>query len=433
MRTFRVEHLGCKVNQYEARALEEGLSRLGLQPAGPGGPADLHVLNTCSVTEHAGATSRKLVRRSVRESPGATVLVTGCYAESDRQRVEHIPGVTRVFGNAEKEGLLGWVASDLLHLPLDAGAARFRITGGGGQTRAFVKVEDGCDDRCTFCIIPRLRGPARSRPEDEVVAEVRDLVRAGHQEVVLTGVHLGYYGKETGSPRKALPALLRRLVKLPGLHRLKLSSIEVHEITSELVALFASEPVLSPHLHLPLQSGSDNVLRLMRRKYNRRLFLERVLTLRERLVEPALSTDVIVGFPGEGDADFEDTLEVVRRAGFMKVHVFPYSPRAGTAAAGLEGALPAEIVAARKQRLLEVDALQGAAFRRGFLGRRVEVLVEGRRDSATGLLTGLTERYLRVLLPGPDRLQGHLVDVRVLRDGEAGAVLGELVTEGVAA
>ena len=410
MLTFRVAFVGCKVNQYEAEALREGLQRLGLGVSGDDEVTDLFVLNTCSVTGQAGATSRKLVRRAVRENPAVDVLVTGCYAESDRAVLEALPGVVAVFGNGDKDRIVPFVARRSLGAEVpDTEPLRITRT---EQTRAFVKIEDGCDDACSFCIIPLLRGPARSRAPETILAEVRDLVAAGHREVVLTGVHLGYFGKETGNPRAALHELLVGLIHIPGLARLKLSSIEVHEITDTLLDLMAAWPVFVPHFHIPLQSGSDRILRLMRRKYRSSRFLDRIDAIRSRWDRPALSTDVIVGFPGEAERDFRDTLAVCEQAGFMKVHVFPYSARGGTAAPDLPDPVPDSTREERKQRLLAWDAERGVAWRRMFVGEPLEVLVESRRDAATGLLTGLTGRYVRVLFDGPDRLMGQLVDVR---------------------
>lgn len=429
MKTFQVEFLGCKVNAYEIEALREGFRHLGMVETSLADAADVYVLNTCSVTANAGSTSRNRVRRALRRNPDTQVLVTGCYAESDRDRLEGIGGVRRIFGNDEKDGILPWIASELLGEP-DRELPPFRITRMGEQTRAFVKIEDGCDDNCTFCIIPTLRGPARSREPDEIVEEVGELVRSGHKEIVLTGVHIGYFGKGlpdlaegSGAVRRGahLVALLRRLARIPGLERLKLSSIEVHEITDELVELFASDPVFAPHFHLPLQAGCDRTLRRMRRKYNTALFRDRVEALRAAIPEPAISTDVIVGFPGETDADFEASLEFCRSIGFVKIHVFPYSVREGTPAATMEDPIDHRTSERRKHALLALDEEHGNAWRRGFVGRTVGVLVEGRPDAA-GRLTGLTERYLRVGFEGPERLHGEIVPVRVDEVIEGGVV-----------
>ena len=430
MKTFQVDFLGCKVNAYEIEALREGFRHLGLSEARDGDGADVYVLNTCSVTANAGSTSRNRVRRALRENPRADVLVTGCYAESDRDLIERIEGVRRIFGNDEKEAILPFVASELMGAP-DAEIPPFRITRMGAQTRAFVKIEDGCDDHCTFCIIPTLRGEARSRDPSDIVEEVGELIRSGHREVVLTGVHIGYFGKglpdngvPSSGPRRRgahLAALLRRLVRIPGLERLKLSSIEVHEITDDLVALLASDERFAPHFHLPLQAGCDRTLRRMRRKYDTKIFRQRVRALQSAIHAPALSTDVIVGFPGETDADFQETMAFCRDIGFMKLHVFPYSVREGTPAAEMDGHLPSRVIDERRHALLALDEDLGGRWRQGFVGQTVPVLVEGRPHRDSGKLTGLTDRYLRVVFDGPERLRGEIVPVRV--DGVEGAVV----------
>ncbi|MAG55747.1 MAG: tRNA (N(6)-L-threonylcarbamoyladenosine(37)-C(2))-methylthiotransferase MtaB [Planctomycetes bacterium] len=430
MKTFNVEFLGCKVNAWEIEALREGFRHLGLSEA-TDGQADIYVLNTCSVTANAGSTSRNRIRRARRGNPDTQVLVTGCYAESDPERIEGIGGIRRIFGNEQKDGIVPFVAHELLGLDADAPLPAYRITRMGDQTRAFVKIEDGCDDNCTFCIIPTLRGGARSRDPDEIVEEVNDLVRSGHHEIVLTGVHIGYFDEGQGTRGSALIRLLRRLARIPGLERLKLSSIEVHEITPELVALFASDPVFAPHFHLPLQAGSDRTLARMRRKYSTRTFRERVAALREHVADPAISTDVIVGFPGETDEDFAETLSFCREMAFMKIHVFPYSVREGTAAAEFPDHVAPEVLDARKHALLALEGDLGARWRAGFVGQDVTVLVEGRRDAHSGWLTGLTDRYLRVHVDGPDRLFGTLVPATVTRvvDGAVTGVRREATVE----
>ncbi len=423
MKTFHVEFLGCKVNAYEIEALREGLRHLGLSEATADVGADLCVINTCSVTGNAGATSRKRVRQALRRNPSTEVLVTGCYAESDGERLRAMDGVRRVFGNDEKEEILRFVTRDLMG-DREVALPPFRITRMGSQTRAFVKIEDGCDDACTFCIIPVLRGPASSRDPDVIVDEVRGLVESGHKEIVLTGVHIGYFGKGLpdtgagpagGAERRGahLVALLERLSAIPGLQRLKLSSIEVHEITDDLIALFSSTPVFAPHFHLPLQAGCDTTLRRMRRKYSVARFRDRVAALRDAVRAPAISTDVIVGFPGESDEAFAETMDLCRELAFMKIHVFPYSVREGTAAAAMDDHLHPEVIDQRKRALLGLDEELGGRWRQSFVGQTVNVLTEGRPDPGSGDLTGLTERYLRVVFPGPERLAGELVPVRV--------------------
>jgi threonylcarbamoyladenosine tRNA methylthiotransferase MtaB len=423
LRRFRLQHLGCKVNQYETQLIREGLQALGLEEAPRDEEGDLFVLNTCSVTEQSGSKSRHAVRSFLRKSPEARVLVTGCYAESDPEICAAIEGVDRGFGNAEKNGIVPWVARELLgmegELPeLPTGVSEF-----AGRTRAFVKIQDGCRDRCTFCIIPSLRGEVSSRPEAEILEELHRLAARGFQEVVFTGIHLGYYGFDRDD-RRAVVSLLEKTRAIPGLRRVKLSSIEVHEIDEEMVDLFASDPhFFVPHFHLPLQAGADRTLRRMRRRYNVERFRWAARLLRERLLRPALTTDLIVGFPGETEADFEESRAFCEEMDFAKMHIFPYSVRRGTPAAEMEGHLAPEEMKRRKGIMAELDDACAARYRESFLGEVLPTLVESRRNPRTGLLTGLTERFVRLDFEGGDELMNEIVPVRAL-SAEGDRLLG---------
>lgn len=399
MRTFAFVTFGCKVNQYESQALRERMSARGLREVETGGGADVIVVNTCTVTETAAGEARRTVRRLARRFPFSEIRVTGCAAESHRDAFLAMPGVTRVAGRDAKAGVCDdprLNAADTAPSIFDLSISRF-----DGHTRAFLKVEDGCDLNCSFCIIPKVRGTAVSRPPDRAVDEARRLVDGGHREIVLTGVHLGSYGKDLAG-RSMLPDLLERLLALPGLARVRLSSIEANEISDPLIDLMAADPRLCPHLHLPLQSGDDGVLRRMRRRYNVRQFLGACERVAARVPDPSFTTDVIVGFPGETEAAFANTLETCRRAGVSRIHVFPYSRRRGTDAALLPD-LPGRLKKARLRRIEALGADLTDAYARRFLGRHVEVLVEP--------WGGYTERYLRARAPGaPNTLVRGRVD-----------------------
>ncbi len=411
-RTFRLHELGCKVNQWEGQWFREGFQALGLKESEGDEQADIYVVNSCSVTESGGSKSRHSVRHFVRRNPQAKVLVTGCYAESDRETVESLPQVVRVFGNQEKANIVPWVARTLMgmdgELPeLPQGISEFK-----GHTRAFVKIQDGCRDNCSFCIIPSLRGEIVSRPQEEIVAEVERLVAFGHQEVVLTGVHLGYFGWERGQ-EDAVFDLLKALAQVPGLKRLKLSSIEVHEITQELVDLFAENEIFVPHFHLPLQAGSDHTLRLMRRKYSVGRFREAVAMLRASLENPAITTDLIVGHPGETQQAFEESMAFCQEMNFAKMHIFPYSPRKGTPAAVMPDFVQDAEISRRKKIAADLDDAMALDFREGFLGTCVPVLVEDRAQLVGETLTGLSDRFLRVHFEGEHALVNQIVPVRI--------------------
>ena len=424
MPTVAFVTLGCKVNQCDTQALREALARQGFTEVAATEDADAYVVNTCCVTHESHRKSLRHLRRFVRDHPRAVVVAAGCSVDAYPADFGRIVGLGAAVGNDAKPVLPDTLARALSLPDAIADASPWpAISRFAGHTRAFVKIEDGCDDFCAYCIVPHVRGRVRSRPPDEVVAEVRRLVANGYREVVLTGIHLGCYGQGAGG-RSALLPLVERLVATPGLRRLRLSSLELREVTDPLIDLMAASPVLCPHLHIPLQSGDDRVLRAMSRRYAAADFLARIDAVRARIAEPALTTDVIVGFPGETDPQFRRTLDVVRAAGFTRIHVFPYSDRPGTAAAALSGKLPKAVVDARRHELLDLARELAETYHRRFLGREIQVLVEGRRDRRTGLLCGYTERYVRAYFDGADAHFGHLVTVRVT-GAEPRGVTGE--------
>jgi threonylcarbamoyladenosine tRNA methylthiotransferase MtaB len=388
MKTFAFVTFGCKVNQYESQALRERFSRKGLTEVEADRGADLFVINTCTVTETATSEAQRTVRRLARRFPFSEITVTGCAADSHKSEFLGLPGVRRVVTHDEKATL----CDDPRLSPDDTAPSIFDLTISrfDRHTRAFLKVEDGCDLNCSFCIIPKVRGTAVSRPLESAVDEAKRLVDNGYKEIVLTGVHLGSYGKDLVR-RSLLPDLVERLLGVSGLARLRLSSIEANEISDPLIGLMAAEPRFCPHLHLPLQSGDDEVLRAMRRRYNSAQYLAACDRVSERVADPSFTADVIVGFPGETDERFENTLEVCRRVGFSRIHIFPYSRRRGTDAAGMAD-LPSRVKKERLHRLERLAAELTDRYARRFLGREVEVLVE---DDG-----GYTERYLKARVDG---------------------------------
>jgi threonylcarbamoyladenosine tRNA methylthiotransferase MtaB len=420
-RTCRLLTLGCKVNQYETQYVKEALEANGYREANEDEPADLCVLNTCTVTMEGDAKSRQLVRRLHQANPRADIVVMGCYATRDPQAVRRLPGVTRVI--TDKTKLLDELR-DFGVAQMPRGIRRF-----DGHQRAFVKVQDGCLLNCTFCIIPKVRPVLRSRPIAEIVDEVWHLVANGCPEIVLTGIHLGHYGIDLSRGKRRsqwsrLWHLLERLGELPGDFRIRLSSLEAAEVRDDLVRELSRQPRVVPHLHLCLQSGSDRILGLMKRRYRSAGFLERCRRLRQALDQPAFSTDVIVGFPGETDADFAETCRLVRDVGFAKIHVFSYSPRQGTAAADLPDRVEPRMIAERRERLRELEGEQAQAYQRSLLGRRLDVLVEGADPERPGHVLGLSCRYAPVSFRGhAAALIRRRVPVRAERV-ESGVIIG---------
>jgi threonylcarbamoyladenosine tRNA methylthiotransferase MtaB len=420
--TCRLVTLGCKVNQYETQYVREMLEGAGYVHAPDDQPADLCVVNTCTVTGEGDAKGRQLVRRLHQHNPGAAIVVMGCYATRDPLAIRRLPGVTTVV--TDKANLV-----DELR-PFGVTAAPAGISRFDDHQRAFVKVQDGCLLNCSYCIIPSVRPVVRSRSPQEIGEEVARLVAAGYHEVVLTGIHLGHYGLDLSRGKaKAewlrLWHLLRRLTAVPGDFRIRLSSLEAAEARDDLVCVLAEEPRVCPHLHLCLQSGSDRVLARMKRRYRSAGFLERCRRIRAALDNPALTTDVIVGFPGETDADFEATCRVVREVGFAKVHIFSYSPREGTPAAAWREAVHPEVIRERRQRLQELDAELTAAYGRSLVGRQLDVLVESADPKRPGHVRGTACRAVTVAFRGHlPALIRRRVPVRAVGVAE-GVVLGE--------
>ena len=409
-RTCRLLTLGCKVNQYETQYVKETLEANGYREAAREEPADVCVLNTCTVTAEGDAKSRQLVRRLHQTNPGAAIVVMGCYATRDPETVAKLPGVTHIITDKAR---LAEELRPLGVIQLPRGIQRF-----DGHQRAFVKVQDGCLLNCTFCIIPKVRPTFRSRGPEEIADEVAELVAGGCREIVLTGIHLGHYGidRSRGRPKEAwcrLWHLLERLDCVPGEFRIRLSSLEAAETREDLVRALVQSPRIVPHLHLCLQSGSDRILARMRRRYRTAGFLERCRRLRQVLDQPAFTTDIIVGFPGETDDDFEATCRVAREVGFSRIHVFSYSPRRGTPAASYPEQVPPAIIASRRQRLRELERELATAYYRSLLGRRLEVLVEGEVPERPGFVTGTSCRFAPVVVEGhAPALIRRLVPVR---------------------
>jgi threonylcarbamoyladenosine tRNA methylthiotransferase MtaB len=426
--TCRLVTLGCKVNQYESQFVKEALELNGYREAADGERADLCLVNTCTVTMEGDAKSRQAIRRLHQQQPHARIVVMGCYATRAPDEVGRLPGVARVI--QDKQRLPEELKDYGVELwPL--GIERF-----DGHRRAFVKVQDGCVLNCTYCIIPQVRPVLRSRLPEEIRAEVEALVAGGVREIVLTGIHLGHYGLDLskGRPKHAwrrLWHLLDLLADMPGEFRVRLSSLEAAEARDDLVAALIRNPRVAPHLHLCLQSGSDRILALMKRRYRTRGFIERCVRLRRALDQPAFTTDIIVGFPGETEADFQETLNVVREVGFAKLHVFSYSPRAGTAAAVLRDAPAPAVIADRRQRLLDLERETAHAYQRSLLGSRLDVLIEGLDPQRPGCAWGTSCRYVPVSIPGyAPALLGRLAPVRATAT-VANVVIGEPLPEPV--
>jgi threonylcarbamoyladenosine tRNA methylthiotransferase MtaB len=401
--------LGCRLNQAESDSMAEDLAGNGVGTATEGEAPDVVVINTCTVTREATKASRMAIRRAVKSHPDAKVVVVGCYAVSDRDEVEAIEGVDVVVGNDEKERLaevLGGFpqTKPLLQLGMRTpDKTPYRV-------RANLKIQTGCDEWCSFCIIPTTRGPLRSLEEDSLLAEARTRVAAGARELVLTGVHLGKYTYDTGGDERRLVDLFRKLLEIDGLWRVRLSSILSRHLTDELLSFMSAEPRMCRYLHVPLQSGDDEMLELMHRPYRIEEYLDSIARAKAALPDVALATDIIVGHPGESDAAFQNTMEVVREVRYSKLHVFRYSSRPGTAAADMVDDVNGNVKRERSKALIELGNQIRARFLHEHLGRPLEILVEDERVvDGVPVCSGQTDDYVRAWF-------------------EAGGLLGKMVT-----
>lgn len=419
---LKTHTLGCKVNQYETELVREALTNFGYADADREQSADLCVVNTCTVTNEGDSKSRQVIRKMARQNPDAKLVVMGCYATRAPHEIRELPNVVEVITDKrELPDLLGRFG--VIDFP--NGISQF-----SNRHRAYVKVQDGCLLRCTYCIIPTVRPNMSSRPLQDIVDEVSRLAANGHHEIVLTGIHLGHYGVDWNwnKPKTEwtrLSHLLHALMKLPGDFRIRLSSIEATEVTRELVQIMNDYgDRICPHLHVCLQSGSDAVLRRMRRRWGAKRFLDRCGLIYETLHKPALTTDIIVGFPGETEADFQASCDVAKAAKFSKIHIFPFSARKTTPAAEMDGQISKQEKANRVQRLSEVEASLRKEYFQSLVGEKLNVLVESVRDDES---TGTACRYAPVRLELADLAAGQIIETEITELAADGNLVGNLV------
>lgn len=434
-----VHTLGCKVNQYDGEALLALFRQRGYRVVGFDEPADVYIINTCTVTHEGDRKSRQLIRRARRCNPEAVVVVAGCYAQTSPGEVAGLPGVDVVLGNSDRARVveLAEAARGRRGAPLRAVGDIFRVrafeelpaSGLTGRTRAVLKVQEGCAEFCAYCIVPYARGRPRSRRPEEARAEAERLAAAGYREVVLAGTHLGAYGRDLAPGPDGRPVrlgdLLRAIHAVEGIARIRLSSLEPMDVDDALLAAMGELPKVCPHLHLPLQSGSDRVLARMRRRYTADGFRRLVARARRLVPDLGLTTDVIAGFPGEGEEDHRATLALLEEVGFHRIHVFPFSPRSGTPAARAPGQVPPEVRERRVRELLALGRRLARACHERLVGRRVEVLAEAGPGREGGPLEGYTPQYIRVRFAGSGELANRLVAVRVTA-ADAEGVVGEV-------
>ena len=432
---FRITTLGCKVNQYESDAIAQRLKDLGCAPAGAEDPADLCIINTCTVTQKASMQSRQAVRQFIRSNPQARIIVTGCYAQTEPNELKKIDGVHHIIGHGDKHNIPDIVLSQgkaspspsLIHRNIlhEHHFKQIPATVFGNRTRPFLKIQDGCDTFCTYCIVPYARGRSRSMPLENVLKHIHCLKQAGFHEVVLTGVHLGAYGLDL-SPQISLTDLLEHIRESNAMDRVRLSSIEPHELADDIIKMVSGSDVFCHHFHIPLQSGDDGILKKMHRDYTRPFFKDLVHKIKDRIPDAAIGVDTLIGFPGETERAFENTYSLIEKLPITYLHVFPFSSRPGTPASKYTQKVPSKIIKVRCEKMRMLGNEKKRIFYEASMGKIVEVLIESKRDKATGLLKGITSNYIPVHVVGKDDLFNTPVQVIIEKIKKNNTVFGVL-------
>ena len=422
MRTAALHNLGCKVNSYETEAMQQLLEEAGYEIVPFHEKADVYIINTCSVTNIADRKSRQMLHRAKKQNPDAVVVAAGCYVQAAAEELKADLAVDVIIGNNKKKDLVPILAeyfkdksdsSHVIEISETHEYERLSIHKIADHTRAFLKIQDGCNQFCSYCIIPYTRGRVRSRRPDEVVAEVRELAAAGYQEVVLTGIHLSSYGVDFKEEEKKenLLSLIKQVHEVEGIRRIRLGSLEPRIITEEFAQALASMPKFCPHFHLSLQSGCDKTLKRMNRHYTTEEYAAGCEILRRYFDNPAITTDVIVGFPGETEEEFEETKAFLERIGFYEMHIFKYSRRAGTRADRMPDQIPEQVKSVRSEILLKLEKQMSKAYRESFLGRNKTVLLEEKTEiNGREYMIGHTMEYVKAVVPYEENLKNKMAE-----------------------
>ncbi len=432
-RSFAIATLGCKVNQYESEAITEALVRKGWTLCPIDQPCTAYIINTCTVTAESDRKARQTIRRAMSKNPYAYVLVTGCYSQTSPDAISNIAGVDYICGSSNKLSVADKLeelyikgeknsSAEICVPSLDNASFESMSIERFDRTRAYVKIQDGCESRCTYCTIPAARGPVRSKPEDEILCEVIGLISRGCREVVLTGIETGYFGKDLGDGCD-LPSLLKKIDGIEGDFRVRLGSLDPSIIREKFVAEIKNLKHFAPHFHLSMQSGSDKILASMKRKYNSSQALSAISLLKDAFPSLGLTTDIIVGFPGESEQDYLDTERLVEAAGFLMVHVFPYSKRSGTPAATMKEQIPENVKHERVLSLSQKAEAVRVNILDGLIGKEVEVLFE---SASGGYFYGHTPEFVEVKVKCSEDLHAKIRTVKLISH-DTFAVLGELV------
>jgi threonylcarbamoyladenosine tRNA methylthiotransferase MtaB len=420
MNTFYIKTLGCKLNQYDSQVLEEQLCKQHFTRVEDYLSAQYAIINTCTVTSRSDYEARRLIRKIKRENPNCFIVVTGCYVQRNPEEIARIDGVNVIVGNEDRKFIPKIIKEhsidkmpQILHKAYTntEQAYFYPIRRFTGHTRAFLKIQEGCNYNCSYCIVPHVRGRSRSVPSDEILSAIQGLLEKGLKEIVLTGIDIGDW-KEPGLKEKKLLYMLEQIEKIKYPFRIRLSSIEPKEIHKGLIGFIASSAKVVPHLHIPLQSGSDTILKAMKRPYSRNFYYQMINTLKEKIPDLCLGSDVVVGFPGEGEQEFKETYDLIDTLSFSYLHVFPFSPRPGTAAASLKQTETNKVITDRAKVLRQLAAKKNVQFRSSFMGKELSCLVLTKAKSE-GSLIALSNNYIKINFKGKEELKNKLITIKI--------------------
>jgi threonylcarbamoyladenosine tRNA methylthiotransferase MtaB len=417
--------IGCKVNQYETEAIAEKLEALGFERVDFKDQADVYVINTCTVTGESDRSSRQAIYRAKRRSPDAKIIVTGCYAQLEKEFLQSLPGVSLVVKQEDK-GKLPHLVTQLMGQGSRVKESQdlffgFSVKGLAKHTRALVKIQDGCEKNCAYCVVPFARGKERSRKIEKILSEINDLVENGYKEMVLTGVHIGRYNRDD----LGLAELSEIILNETKIERIRYSSIDPKEFSDQLIDFVSRAEKICRHLHIPLQSGDDFILSRMKRDYSSQEYRELAGKINYSIPDVLIGADVIVGFPGETDEQFENTCQFIKSSPINYLHVFSYSDRKGTEASSMPDKIPPQVIHKRSEILHALGKEKWRDYIDRFIGKRLNVLIENRRDRKTDMLTGLSDNYIRVLLDGDDSLKNIIIPINIIRK-EGDKLIGKI-------
>lgn len=435
---FRVITLGCKVNQYESDAIAGELEKNGLTLSSISDQPDLFIINTCSVTQKASRQARQAIRKAIREHPDAVICVTGCYAQSEPHAITKITGVDYIIGNSHKHNLSDVLNSRNLNKSTSPSVfcgdilkhkylEKADTCAMGKRSRPFIKIQDGCGDFCTYCIVPFTRGPSRSRPIADILNEIEFVSSIGAKEVVLTGIHVGRYGLDL-TPASTLLDLLNHILKNDKTIRIRISSIEPTELTDELLFFAMNSKHICSHFHIPLQSGDDTVLKKMNRPYTSGFFKSLVEKIHKLIPQCAIGVDIMIGFPGETDDAFKNTSDLIEMLPVSYLHIFPYSSRPATPASHFPNQIPPNVIKSRFDHITRIGRVKKKIFYQRMLGQTLDVIVEAQRDKTSGLLKGVSSNYVKVLLEGDNALKNRLISCQIKELLNHHTILGKAIS-----